>query len=192
MRSSAREYTLIDPYLIARAIGIAVPLSIVAYVLTRRLCGPPGAATLERLKRSAGVGEERSIALLVLRDWLPWAVAAGVGVVSLALSLVLTFVSVGPRGFGPSDLPRLKAAFLNGCKDRCAGQGANTELCESVCDCSLNELRRQSGTDADLVEWFSAAQRDGTRLQEVEIATKTCVERLRHAPGEVLQVQLGR
>jgi hypothetical protein len=163
-----------DPHVIARATGLAIPLTIVAYFIARRILGPGGSRELERLKRAAGVSDGVPAAGLFLRDWLPWVIAPGLGAGAFIVVVVANRV---PNGLSVSDIPKLEAGFVNGCSRRCVTDGADASVCESSCRCAFDQLRRRHSDDERFVAWFGGADRNEVG-EEAIAARAACLQSL--------------
>jgi len=165
-----------DPYVIARALGAAVPLGVIAFVATRKLCGPSGSAELERLKRIAGVGESEPRAKLMLRDWLPF----GAGALAVVLGFGVAFIMGGglKRPFSAADLPKLRAGFVDGCIKEC-GARMDPTWCSGFCNCTFTELRTSHASDDAFARWFPSVGQVRERIRRDVLAAQTvCAQRL--------------
>lgn len=176
---------LADPYVVARAIGIATPLAIIAFFVARKVGGPSGTAELERLKRTAGISGSEPLSHLRIREWLPWLVAPPTGLMVFAFAAATATPEVLPS----VDFPKLRASFVDGCTRRCNANSGDIALCRTICECGFSEMRHRKGSQERLIEWFSAAARDPGLQHEAEAATLACArnitasEQVRSAPA---------
>lgn len=160
-----------DPYGVARAIGVSVPLAILTFVAARKAFSGRSSRELERLKRAAGIDDGESAPRPLLLDLLPWALSVAV---ALTAFVSMIAIATGSKKFSTSDVPELQKGFIDGCSRSCVQGGAAAEACHSLCRCSWEELRKTHPRDDAFVEWF-AADADLVRT-EAAAATRLCLE----------------
>lgn len=161
-----------DPHAVGQLIGAAAAAGAVGYFVARKAFPHRRTARVARLMRDAGVEEDGGRP----RGWRPPPALVGVGMACLAL--VWTAAGIARQGFSADDLPQLRAGLVEGCKTRCAKEGAAPDVCTELCNCARVELESHRPSDDEMVQWFNAVtKKDDRALRQWSGAQSLCVER---------------
>jgi hypothetical protein len=159
--------------MVGQAIGAALALAVVVFVVARKLCGPPGARHLARLNRIAGEDVPEDRLSLYVRDWLPY-VAAGLAALTGGLfSLVNAGVPLHPSS--DETILQLTSGFKSGCQRSCTAQ-RDAAFCEGLCDCTFAKLRADHPGNDALASWMQAGTQNVDAVRaEVQSAQAACM-----------------